>query len=138
MKIEAGRLVSVSVFFFFFNFIWGKSRFSFNIFWYFQTFLNFMKLKTMNPGIYAQFWFFNTLFGISFCITFCVCLFKKNLSFINRPNFIVWFPLLNKISGNMFVITVCFPSFDVINFEIYIKLSSQVVFLYDQKAKTKI
>ena len=32
---------------------------------------------------------------------------------INRPNFIVWFPLLPKISPYMSIVTVCFPVCDI-------------------------
>ena len=37
---------------------------------------------------------------------------------INWPNFIVWLPSLLEISGNMCIKNVCFPGYDVINFEI--------------------
>ena len=37
---------------------------------------------------------------------------------INWSNFIVWLPFLIKILGNMCIAIICFPGYDVINFEI--------------------
>ena len=37
---------------------------------------------------------------------------------VNWPNFIVWLPLILEILGNMCIAIVCFPTCDVINFEI--------------------
>ena len=37
---------------------------------------------------------------------------------INWPNLIVWLPLLLVILGNVFIVIICYPVFDVINFEI--------------------
>ena len=34
------------------------------------------------------------------------------------PNSIAWLPLILEIMSNMFIVIVCFPGFDVINFEI--------------------
>ena len=58
------------------------------------------------------------------------------LDFINWPNFIAWMHLLLEMLGNMWIATVRFPGCDVIIFEI--NLSSEAVFLHDQKFKTKI
>ena len=37
---------------------------------------------------------------------------------INWPDFIVWFPLLLEILGNMYIAIACFPDCDVINLDI--------------------
>ena len=37
---------------------------------------------------------------------------------INWPNFIAWLPILLEILGIMSIAIVCFPGFDVLNFEI--------------------
>ena len=39
---------------------------------------------------------------------------------IDWPNFTVWLPLLLEISGNMFIVIVCYPICKIINFEIYL------------------
>ena len=39
---------------------------------------------------------------------------------VNWQNIIVWLPLLFEISGNMWIVIVCYPVCDVINFEIYL------------------
>ena len=39
---------------------------------------------------------------------------------IKWPNLTVWLLLLLEISGNMFIVIVCFPGCHVINFEIYL------------------
>ena len=44
---------------------------------------------------------------------------------INWLDFIVWLSLLFEISGNMFIVIVCCPVCDVMNFEIYLSLSSR-------------
>ena len=36
---------------------------------------------------------------------------------MNLPNFMVWLPLLLEILGNISVVIICFPVYDVINFE---------------------
>ena len=36
----------------------------------------------------------------------------------NRTNFIAWLPLRLEILDNMYIVIVCFPVWDVINFEI--------------------
>ena len=57
---------------------------------------------------------------------------KENVffvKFINWPNSIAWFPLLLEILGNMCIVNICCPVFDVINFEI--NFSSLIkLFLY--------
>ena len=48
--------------------------------------------------------------------------FSKKIFFmlysINWPNSIAWLPLILEIMSNMFIAIVCFPGFDVINFDI--------------------
>ena len=55
---------------------------------------------------------------------------KKNISLVtfyyNRPNFIVWLPLLCEILGNNCIAIICKPGCDVMNFEVH--LSNQAVF----------
>ena len=70
--------------------------------------------------------------SLSLFVTRCT----TRLSFYKRSIFIVWFPLLFQILGNMCIAIVCFRGCDVINFEI--NLSNQGVFEHDQKGKTKI
>ena len=59
---------------------------------------------------------------------------------INWPDFIVWFPLLLEILGNMYIAIVCFPGCDVINLEIKLHVdqdhSNQAIFLHGQKVKS--
>ena len=40
------------------------------------------------------------------------------LYYINWPNFIDWLPLLSEILGNISIAVVCWPVYDIINFEI--------------------
>ena len=42
---------------------------------------------------------------------------------INWPNFIVWLSLILEILGNMCIVIVCFPGFEVTNFENFDLLS---------------
>ena len=51
---------------------------------------------------------------------------------VNWPNFIVWFPLILEILGNMYIVIVCFPTCGVINFEI--NLIFLIAFPYLSKA----
>ena len=37
----------------------------------------------------------------------------------------------------MFIVIVCYPVFDVMNFEMYLKHSYQAVYLHDQKSQDK-
>ena len=78
---------------------------------------------------YAQFWFFRKGSG-SFPTTFYNFSRKTFLMSysINRPDFIVWLPLLLEILGNMYIAIVCFPGCEVINFEINQDLN-QLIFL---------
>ena len=39
------------------------------------------------------------------------------LSAITWPDFIAWLPLLHEILGNISIVIVCWPGFDVINFQ---------------------
>ena len=41
--------------------------------------------------------------------------------FINCPNFTVWLPLLLEIYGNMCILIICFPVYDVINLSFLIR-----------------
>ena len=45
---------------------------------------------------------------------------------------------LREIVGNMCIVIVCYPGYDVINFEINLIFLIKPLFLYDQKVKTKI
>ena len=56
---------------------------------------------------------------------------------MNWPNFIVPFPLLRNMLGNMRIMIVCQPVCDLINFEINLIFLIKPFFLYDQKVKTK-
>ena len=110
---------------FFFNFMWGKSKWSAAWLSYISIVLNLAcnknKLyKTLNC------WFENALtFGFS----------EKGLELVSPPNFandfwikildsnkwppfIVWLLLLLEILGNMCIAIVCFPDRDVIDFQI--------------------
>ena len=49
---------------------------------------------------------------------------------INWPNFFVWMPLFFEISDNMCVAIVCYPVCDIINFEIYLSVTSQKMKFY--------
>ena len=40
------------------------------------------------------------------------------LYFINPPNFIVWLSKLLEMFGNIFIVIIPFPDYDLINFEI--------------------
>ena len=40
------------------------------------------------------------------------------LYFINRPNFMVWLPLLLEILDNVYIAIIYFPGCNLINFEI--------------------
>ena len=71
---------------------------------------------------YAQFWFFRKGWEKSFSTTFYVWFFKNNVSHlilysINWQNFIASLPFFLEILSNMCIAIVCFPGFDVINFE---------------------
>ena len=57
--------------------------------------------------------------------------------FINWLNFIVWLPLIRGLLGNMCIVIVCQPGFDVINFETNLIFLIRPFFLHDQKVKTK-
>ena len=46
-----------------------------------------------------------------------------------------WLPLLCEILGNMFTVIVCWPGWDVINFEINLVFLIKPFFLHDQKFK---
>ena len=49
-----------------------------------------------------------------------------------------WLPLLCEILGNMFIVIVCWPGWDVINFEINLVFLIKPFFLDDQKFKANI
>ena len=56
---------------------------------------------------------------------------------INRPNFMVWLPLLLEILGNMCIAIVCYPGCEVMDFEINLIILIKPFFLHAQKVKTK-
>ena len=59
---------------------------------------------------------------------------------INRPSFIVWLPLRREILGNMGIHCNCFLTrlCDVTNIEINVIFQIKLVFLRQQKVKTKV
>ena len=66
---------------------------------------------------------------------------KKNISHlysINWPNFIVWLPLLLGILGNISVVIICFPVYDLINFEINLTFLIKSFSCMTKEVKTKI
>ena len=56
---------------------------------------------------------------------------------INWPNFIAWLSFLLEILGNMCIAIVCYPSCDIMDFEINLIFLIEPFFLYDQKVMTK-
>ena len=59
------------------------------------------------------------------------------LYFINWSNFIVWLPLPLEILSNMFIIIICFPVCDVINFEINRSFFINLLFYKTKKSGQK-
>ena len=57
---------------------------------------------------------------------------------INWSSFIVWLLLLREILGNMYIVFVCKPGCDVMNFEINLIFLIRLFFLHDQKVIIKI
>ena len=57
---------------------------------------------------------------------------------ITWTNFDIWLPLFLQILDNMYIVIVCLPGCDVINFEINLIFLTKMLFLHDQKGKTKI
>ena len=57
---------------------------------------------------------------------------------IKWPHFIVWLPLLLEILGNMCIIIVCFPSCEVVNFEINFAFLIKSFFYMTKNSKQKI
>ena len=56
---------------------------------------------------------------------------------INCLNFIVWLRLLLEILGNKYIAIVCFPSCDVINFEINLTFLTEPFFKMTRKPRQK-
>ena len=56
---------------------------------------------------------------------------------IDWPNFIVWHSSLLEVLGNVCIPIVCFPSCDVINFEINLVLLIKSLFYMNKKSKQK-
>ena len=54
---------------------------------------------------------------------------------INRPNFIVWLPLLLEILGNLCIAFVCFSGCDVITFEINLISLTKPFFYLTKKSR---
>ena len=80
------------------------------------------------------FWFFKIALGTRMFV-------KKNISlviFINWPNFIVCFPLLCEIMGNICIAIVCKPGCDVMNFEVSLIFLIKPFFLHGQKSWQKL
>ena len=59
------------------------------------------------------------------------------LNSINWPNFIPWLPLLLRILGNICIAIVCYPGYDVMDFEINLIFLIEPFSLHDQKVMTK-
>ena len=59
------------------------------------------------------------------------------LYYYDWPNFIGWLSLLLGISGNMYIVIVCSPGCEIINFTVYFSFLIQTIF-YDQKFRTKV
>ena len=57
---------------------------------------------------------------------------------INRPNFIVWLPLLLEILGNMFITIACWPDCDVIKFEIKLITLIKPFWCMTKKSRQKL
>ena len=60
------------------------------------------------------------------------------LYFIIWPNFIVWWPLLLKILGNMYIGSVCYPVCDVITFEINLAFLIKPFFYLTKQPRQKL
>ena len=56
---------------------------------------------------------------------------------INWPYFIVWLPFLCEVLGNMCIVIVSKPGWDVMNFEVNLIFLIKHSFLHDQKVLTK-
>ena len=54
------------------------------------------------------------------------------LNSINWPNFIPWLPLLLRILGNICIAIVCYPGYDVMDFEINLIFLIEPFSLLDQ------
>ena len=59
------------------------------------------------------------------------------LNSINGPNFFPWLPLLLRILGNIFIVIVCYPGCDVMDFEINLIFLIELFSLHDQNVITK-
>ena len=72
-----------------------------------------------------------------FLHNFCRKVFSLLYS-INRPNCIVWLPLLCEIlGGNMCIATACKPGCDVMNFKVNLTFPIKPLFIHDQKVVAK-
>ena len=58
--------------------------------------------------------------------------------FINWPNLIVRLPLLLEILRSICILSICFPVYDAINFEISLSFLIQPFFYMTKKVRTKI
>ena len=59
------------------------------------------------------------------------------LNSINWPNFITWFHLLLETFGTMYIATVCFTCFEVVNFEINLTFLIKLFFYMTKNAYQK-
>ena len=57
---------------------------------------------------------------------------------INWKSFIVWFPLLLEILGSMCIAIICYPGWDVINFEINLIFLIKQLFYMTKKSRQKV
>ena len=57
---------------------------------------------------------------------------------VNWPNFIVWFPLLLEILGNIYIAIVCWPGCNGMNFEINLIFLIKAFLHVTKKSKQKL
>ena len=68
---------------------------------------------------------------------YIVCHSTKVLYFIIWPNFIAWLPLPLEIFGNIFILVICCPVCEVINFVINFSFVIKPLFCITKKSKQK-
>ena len=72
-----------------------------------------------------------TTFSITFCLWFVMSY------FVNWPSFVVWWPFLLEILGNMCIAIVCFPSCDVIEINLLFLIKSFFYMVKKSRQKFK-
>ena len=74
-------------------------------------------------------------YEISLFASFLSWFLKKNIMLsMNSLNFTAWLPLLLEILGNMFIVIICLPVSEVINFEIYFSFPIKPFFYMTRKS----